>query len=56
MKPRIRKAMALWECLGAGYVGIGYTPQQAYDEWMRMSRGRLERARRMLTFNLGAAH
>lgn len=35
MKPRIRKLSGLWFCCVKGtQAGIGYTPMEAYDDWL----------------------
>lgn len=37
MKPRIFKALGLWLCAHEDtYHGIGYTPKQAYADWLNM--------------------
>lgn len=42
MKPRLYKDEGLWYCdldplnVNGGAVGIGYTPQQAYADWLDM--------------------
>jgi hypothetical protein len=35
MKPRLFKLHMLWYCMSdAGKVGLGYSPADAYDEWV----------------------
>lgn len=38
MKPRLTKRYGVWRCLGGlldYVVGYGYTPDEAYREWLR---------------------
>jgi len=35
MKPRIRLQFGLWNCYASsGWVGLGITPADAYDDWL----------------------
>ncbi len=41
MKPRLRCMRKLWWCAAPNWrqtsiVGIGYTPDQAYDDWWKL--------------------
>lgn len=34
MKPRLRMRFGIWQCTSAMLVGYGYTPKQAFDDWV----------------------
>jgi hypothetical protein len=38
-RPHIKIGGYLWECAGAGHVGYGFTPTQAFDEWDKKRSG-----------------
>jgi hypothetical protein len=39
MKPHLRQYKSLWYCavFAVGRFGMGYTPLQAYDDWLSMA-------------------
>ncbi len=34
MKPRIKKVGVFWACAGIGGIALGYTPHDAYENWV----------------------
>lgn len=42
MKPRLKQTKRLWYCWvkgGVGIIGCGYTPVDAYDDWLLLALG-----------------
>lgn len=40
MKPRLRKWAGVWNCwTPITKTGLGYTPKQAYDDWLLLALG-----------------
>jgi hypothetical protein len=37
MKPHLCKIRGLWYCIGAGAFGLGFDPEQAFQDWEKSS-------------------